>query len=159
MSIADDLKSLQELHDRGQLTDDEYAAAKAAALKEGPRKTVSAFLMPVGVLLVVAILASLGWRILVRDRAKTGGTQAPVTTASEPEASAPAVPRSYSSQEIFQMASGGMVLIEGFDDENRKRQQGSAFVVSADGTAITNYHVIRGRREQRANSETARGAK
>lgn len=33
MSIADDLKRLQELHEKGGLTDREYAAAKAATLK------------------------------------------------------------------------------------------------------------------------------
>jgi len=49
-----------------------------------------------------------------------------------------------SAQEIFQRASGGMVLVEAFDGEGRERKQGSAFVVSVDGTAITNYHVIRG---------------
>jgi hypothetical protein len=37
-----------------------------------------------------------------------------------------------------------MVLIETYDDEGRKRALGSGFVVSTYGTAITNYHVIRG---------------
>ncbi len=34
MGLAEDLKTLQDLHDRGQLTDAEYAAAKAATLKK-----------------------------------------------------------------------------------------------------------------------------
>jgi|HubBroStandDraft_6_1064221.scaffolds.fasta_scaffold00030_20 hypothetical protein len=37
-----------------------------------------------------------------------------------------------------------MILIETYDDEGRKRELGSGFVVASDGTAITNYHVIRG---------------
>jgi hypothetical protein len=35
-----------------------------------------------------------------------------------------------------------MILIEIYDDEGRKCELGSGFVVSWDGTAITNYHII-----------------
>lgn len=35
MGIAEDLKSLQELHDKGTLTDGEYSAAKAATINKG----------------------------------------------------------------------------------------------------------------------------
>jgi S1-C subfamily serine protease len=49
-----------------------------------------------------------------------------------------------SAQSIFQKASPGMILIETFDDEGHKMALGSGFVVSASGTAVTNYHVIRG---------------
>ena len=37
-----------------------------------------------------------------------------------------------------------MALIETFDDEGHGLEQGSGFVVSGDGTVLTNYHVIRG---------------
>jgi hypothetical protein len=37
-----------------------------------------------------------------------------------------------------------MILIQTYDDEGRQRALGSGFVVSSDGAAITNYHVIRG---------------
>ena len=70
----------------------------------------------------------------------------PPLIARPPEqtASTPSVPRLLSPQEIYQSESAGMILIETYDDEGRKRGLGSGFVVSSDGTAITNYHVIRG---------------
>jgi hypothetical protein len=49
-----------------------------------------------------------------------------------------------SPKEIYQSESAGMILLETYDDEGRQRGLGSGFVVSSDGTAITNYHVIRG---------------
>src|SRR5437899_229628 len=36
MGLADELKTLQELHEKGKLTDQEYADAKAATLKQQP---------------------------------------------------------------------------------------------------------------------------
>jgi S1-C subfamily serine protease len=56
----------------------------------------------------------------------------------------PSIPRVLSFQEIYQRESAGIFLIETYDDEGRKRGTGSGFAVSSDGTAITNYHVIRG---------------
>jgi hypothetical protein len=68
---------------------------------------------------------------------KTSGGTADSTNTSPP-------PRLLSPQEIYEGNSPGTVLIETFDDEGRKRGLGSGFVVSFDGTAVTNYHVIRG---------------
>ena len=51
---------------------------------------------------------------------------------------------SLSPEEIYQRESPGMILVETYDNDGRKRGLGSGFVVSSDGTAITNYRVIRG---------------
>jgi S1-C subfamily serine protease len=56
----------------------------------------------------------------------------------------PAQPRVLSTQELFDLAGPAVVLIEVYDQEGHKRGLGSGFVVSSDGSAITNYHVIRG---------------
>ena len=66
-------------------------------------------------------------------------------SATEPSTSAtPGVPLLLSPQDIYKNESAGMILIETYDDEGRKRTQGSGFIVASDGTSITNYHVIRG---------------
>jgi hypothetical protein len=49
-----------------------------------------------------------------------------------------------STQELFDLASPAVVLIEVYDDEGHRRGLGSGFVASSDGSVITNYHVIRG---------------
>jgi len=67
-----------------------------------------------------------------------------LSSPTEQPAPTPSIPRVLSSQEIYQRESAGIFLIETYDDEGRKRGTGSGFVVSLDGTAITNYHVIRG---------------
>jgi S1-C subfamily serine protease len=74
-------------------------------------------------------------------------SQTPVTIASAtpPDApSAPVPPPELSTGEIFTQSSPSVVLIEVFDDEGHKRGLGSGFLVSAGGSVLTNYHVIRG---------------
>jgi hypothetical protein len=99
--------------------------------------------------LAILLLSVVVWQLILRK-----GTSAPPPTLAgpsksgsppeQPAADPTAEPRSLSTQDIFQTASGGMTLIETFDEQGRKRGQGSGFVVSADGSALTNYHVIRG---------------
>ena len=71
----------------------------------------------------------------------------PVVPAKALKRSAPPTPpkpRTLSTEELFQVASPSVVLIEVFDDEGQKIGTGSGFVASSNGTIITNYHVIRG---------------
>ena len=65
MGLADDLKGLEQLHQQGKLSDDEFAAAKAAVIKEAttpepvsPRQPVQSppKKQSVGCLTVVAVL-------------------------------------------------------------------------------------------------------
>ena len=65
------------------------------------------------------------------------------TQVSAPPAEAPQV-RELTTEQLFQLASPAVVLIEVFDDEGHRRGLGSGFVASSDGSAITNYHVMRG---------------
>lgn len=46
--------------------------------------------------------------------------------------------------QIAEKATPSVVVIENFNEDGEKAGQGSGYVTSADGTIITNYHVIRG---------------
>jgi hypothetical protein len=57
MGVADDLKTLQDLHDKGKLTDAEFAAAKASILSGKPKPKVRAGF----IILLLVFLALIGW--------------------------------------------------------------------------------------------------
>jgi len=129
--------------------------AAAPPAKPKPPDASLRFLAAVGAVLVLLLA---GWLIYIQSQKKAapnspqGPAQSVATpsagsstsTAGQPALPAPSVPRALSPQEIYQSNNGGMVLIETYDDEGRKRGLGSGFAVSSDGAAITNYHVIRG---------------
>jgi S1-C subfamily serine protease len=105
------------------------------------------------VALLLAIGGVVAWRIFFYQAAPlpSSVTGAMPTTRETPVSHVAATstqgspqPIVMSAQDIFQMAGGGVALIEVFDDEGRKRAQGSGFIISTDGTTLTNYHVIRG---------------
>ena len=130
-------------------------AATVTLAKPKPPYASPRFLAAVGGVIIL-LLAIWGINDLRQTKATSSGSvesiQSNATSnagssannAQEPAPPAPSVPRLLSPQEIYQNESAGMILIETYDDEGRKRGLGSGFVVSSDGTAITNYHVIRG---------------
>ncbi len=103
----------------------------------------------VGLGLLIAIAGFVAWNLATKTSSKSTTVS---STVSSPDSlkvtsanAAPIAPiRPMSPQEIFQKVGSGVSLIEVFDNEGHKRGQGSAFVVADDGTAVTNYHVIRG---------------
>lgn len=120
-----------------------------AVAKANPRAVLVAVVGGVIVLILVAV-----WVINNFQQKKTTANvpvqsvqsnAAPVVDTANPTPAAPVLnPRVLSPEEIYKTENAGMILIETYDDEGRKRGLGSGFVVASDGTAITNYHVIRG---------------
>lgn len=99
----------------------------------------------VGLGLVIAVAGFLSWNLVSKTASKSTFVSSPESPRVVSASAAPIAPiRPMSPQEIFQKVGAGVSLIEVFDDEGHKRGQGSAFVVADDGTAVTNYHVIRG---------------
>jgi hypothetical protein len=104
------------------------------------------------VLLGLVLLAGVVYGGVSWFRNRSGASVAVVAVSAQPKPTAPSAqaaelpspPKPMSSQDIFQMAGGAVTLITVFDDAGQQRGLGSGFVVSSDGTAITNYHVIRG---------------
>jgi len=128
------------------------------ALRVSDPKTVSPMktLGWVGLGIAIAIAGFFAWQITTtRPSAPTprpattqesvpqASTPLPIQPKTSPVASVPR-PRVLSAQDIFQTANSSMALVETFDDEGHGLEQGSGFVVSNDGTVLTNYHVIRG---------------
>ncbi|MGH9718238.1 MAG: trypsin-like peptidase domain-containing protein [Candidatus Acidiferrales bacterium] len=103
-------------------------------------------IVPVLALLTMVAVGIFAWQFFVRKppAAPSFMLKPFASSSASPKSSAPPAPRVLSGEEIFRMASGGMVLIETYDAEGRKRGQGSGFIVSPNGLALTNYHVIRG---------------
>ena len=98
----------------------------------------------VGLGLLIAIAGFVTWNLVSKTSSKLTTVSSPEPKVVSASAASIAPIHPMSPQEIFQKVGSGVSLIEVFDSEGHKHGQGSAFVVAADGTAVTNYHVIRG---------------
>jgi S1-C subfamily serine protease len=133
----------------------------------GPRRILTILGWVVAAVLLVLFLAS---KYDISFRKKTdidqpltstpAASENPSSAATKTKATAQqkAVPppqRTYSTEELFQLASPAVVLVEVYDQEGHKRGLGSGFAASANGSVVTNYHVIRG--ASRATAKFADG--
>jgi hypothetical protein len=94
MALADELKTLQELHEKGKLTDQEFADAKAATLKEQPQESERRERLPLmsrpfkALLVLLMVLLGVGWyRAGTRRTTRMIATafRAPITMKDEVE--------------------------------------------------------------------------
>lgn len=118
------------------------AATAPAVQKPKPSGAMLGWILLAVVVAAGALYGGIEWY-----RSHSSGPSAPVAAilgTKEGASSGAIAPQPMSAQDIFQAASGAVTLITVFDDEGHQRGLGSGFVVSSDGTAVTNYHVIRG---------------
>ncbi len=128
----------------------EFCLKCGHALRVSGPKTVSPMktLGWIGLGIAIAVAGFFAWRITATRASAPTSQRATTQESSVSQASTTVAPvprpRVLSAQDIFQTANSSMALIETFDDEGHGLEQGSGFVVSNDGTVLTNYHVIRG---------------
>src|SRR6516162_9462956 len=116
-------------------------------------KPIAWVALGVGIAAAVVGIAAAGfgtWHFTAKPSTAPGTVSAAPKTVVAAGAAPVAPIRQMSPQEIFQKVGAGVLLIEVFDGEGHTRGQGSGFVVAEDGTAVTNYHVIRGATRARA---------
>ena len=75
--------------------------------------------------------------------APSPGTAEPIP-AEKPSPIIPSAPIKLTTAQIAERAMPFIAVIENYNEDGVKASQGSGYVYSADGTIITNYHVIRG---------------
>lgn len=116
----------------------------ASSTHRTPSKPPLLIALSIGVVILLALIwfaFNLRGRVTSSPQPQSSAT--PVTSVTTSTSPTPTI-AVLSSEEIYKVESPGMLLIETYDDEGRKRGLGSGFSVASDGTTITNYHVIRG---------------
>jgi len=100
--------------------------------------------------IVVAVVGVANWPFHSRAQGATTAATDPqqptpqsVSSVQIAKPSAAASPREFTSEELFNLASPSVVLIELSDESGEHHKSGSGFVVE-NGTIVTNYHVVRG---------------
>jgi hypothetical protein len=79
-----------------------------------------------------------------------GASSPPKTVSAQEQAAdksekpSPIAPAKLTTAQIADRATPSVVIIENFNQDGAKAEQGSGYVFSGDGIVITNYHVIRG---------------
>lgn len=103
--------------------------------------------MLIGGIAIVFVLAVVAAVVVMKSGSNTGQPPNQQVSAqplpANPKPSAAQPPTEVSTEDLFKQASPSVVLIEVFNGSGERNGTGSGFV-AADGTIVTNYHVIRG---------------
>jgi hypothetical protein len=161
MELSDEQKKriLEEEHQR--LAEEQYRTQVRQQLRSqvdsptvAPQKsniTKPLLLMAAAVILLLCawIFASGRFSHAVPGSTPVSGTgttadSTPPSTSIKPSPTSPQPPQKLTTAQIADRAIPSVVVVENFNEDGEKAEQGSGYVFSGDGIVITNYHVIRG---------------
>jgi len=157
MELSDEQKKRILEEEQQRIAAEEYRTQVRRDLES---RTVSASPVPAKtsalkyVLIALGIVAVLcvGIFIGVRRQSSDQGASSPPKTVSgaqeqaeaKSEKPSPTAPAKLTTAQIADRATPSVVIVENFNEDGQKAEQGSGYVFSGDGIVITNYHVIRG---------------
>jgi len=160
MDLSEDQKARIREEERQRILEEQYRAQVRQELQNnstpGARKrwrTSRVVLFSVAAIAVLCSVALMNVRFGARQASSTakvgpaataGTAVTPSIPAEKPSALTPPAPIKLTTAQIAERAIPFVVVIENYDENGVKASQGSGYVYSADGTIITNYHVIRG---------------
>lgn len=110
-------------------------------------KKVSTGTLVLAVVLTAALTIGASFFVFKRKSDSSSATpgdssSTQLSSTAKPNAALP--PHEFTTEELFKLASPGVVLIEVFNESGERSGVGSGFIAAANGTIVTNYHVVRG---------------
>ncbi len=151
MGLSEEQKQQIRDEERRRLEEEEYRAQVRQQLVGGTGAAATApakFAVAKVVLLLtgVALTVLAALFAIPKLHERWTGAHLKDTRTSQASTPSPAPEVKLSTAQIAERATASVVTIENSDEDGQRQDQGSGYVASADGTVVTNYHVVRAAR-------------